>query len=57
MTMREWREMMVGITSNKRSVGLLHFPMMIAIIPCFHNYMKTPLPTSYMHLIIGFNMS
>jgi hypothetical protein len=38
--MRELRRMMVGITSNKRNVGLLHFSMMIVFNPCFHNYVK-----------------
>ena len=33
-------KMTVDITSSIRNVGLLHFPKMIVLNPCFHNYMK-----------------
>lgn len=34
------REMMADITSSMRNVGLLHFHITIALIPCFYNYMR-----------------
>jgi hypothetical protein len=49
------RRMMSNIATNKRNVGLLHFPKTIVLNQCFHNYVRR-LPRQlgfYMHLMIG----
>ena len=40
MEMRKWRKMITSITSIKVNVGILHFPINIALSPCLYNYMR-----------------
>ena len=38
--MKRFETIMANVTSNKRNIGCLHFPMMSVLNTHFHNYLR-----------------